>query len=195
MLTYREARYIAHRIAGLDKTHAIRKAGLPEYMVKASKRELENGEVLATLERMQRELVEHTLEVGLADAKELHEYLTDQLRADIADLYDENDELKPVKDWPAWARNGGVEILDTPNMVPSRDETGASWDQVGRKKTVRIAPRHKTVENLMKHKAVDALQQPKAGDTNIVVVTAERARRVNAALKRLRQYEGDVINV
>jgi phage terminase small subunit len=187
-VTYREARYIAERLKGSGMATAIRKAGLPKWMETHAGEAIEHGEVKRVLEELQARAVNHALSVGLADAIELHEAATERLRGDVADLYDESGELKPIHEWPLWARQGGVEITDAPNMVPSKDGDSASWDQVGRKKIIKTLPREKAWEMLGKLKAVDAFkEQQKHGDVNITVVTAERARKVDAALKRMQR--------
>ncbi len=95
-----------------------------------------------------------------------------------------------MKEWPLWARQGGVEVIDEPNMVHSADGGGGSWDQVGRKLRVRQNSRQKTIENAMRHKAVDAMAvQKQQVDVNLSV---EVNRRLSAALEReaaLKVYE------
>lgn len=194
MLTAREARYVTARIQGLSRRQAAKSAGFPDWIQKEPSI-IESPEVDSAIEKYTQELVDHALAQGLVDAKEIHEQLTDELRGDLAELYDENDQLRPVKDWPLWARQGGVEIIDEPNMVHSKDGGGSSWDQQGRKKIVRFTNRSKTRELAMKHKAVNAMVQANTNiDVNIAVVTAEQARELSAAQKRLaRVVEAKVI--
>lgn len=183
-LTYREAKYVAAVIQGESKQQALLKAGFTPSMARVPQ-VIENDEIKAEIERLRAELVNHALQVGLADAQEIHENLTEELRGDLAELYNESGQLKPITEWPMWARQGGVEVLDEPNMVHSVDGENSSWDQRGRKIKVRAGSRAKTKELLMKHVAVNAMVHEKAGDINVLVVTAEKARQVVGARKRL----------
>ncbi len=180
LLTRKEQRYLAARLRGDSMQDAAKEAGLPPWLART--RSL--PEVEALVEEASIALNEIRFEQCLVDAVELHEQLTDELRGDLADLYTEEGELKPVRDWPLWARQGGVEVLDEPNMVHSADDGGGSWDQVGRRIKIRAVSRAKTRELAMKHKGVDAMVQQKAGDVNVLVVSAEKAREVMSAARQ-----------
>jgi phage terminase small subunit len=155
-LTFREARIVKELIAGKCDRQAILAAGFsthladhPSWLISPQMRDL--------VRVAQQELTRHAFDQGLMDAEEVHQQLTDELRGDTADLYDDKGELLPIKDWPMWARQGGVEIIDEPNMVHSADEGDASWDQVGRRIKIRVVNRAKSRELLMKHKGVNAM--------------------------------------
>jgi phage terminase small subunit len=189
-LTHREARYVRARIEGKSEHKALLAAGFspglaknPAYVVTDEMRE--------EVERLQAALVENTLEHALVDAKELHENLSAEHRGDLAELYDADNQLLPIAEWPMWARRGGVEVIDEPNMVHSADGGGDSWDQLGRRIKVKAGSRARTAELLMKHKGVDAMVQQGTTVTNnnLMVVTAEKAREVMAAKKRLQIAE------
>lgn len=184
-LTARERRYAQFRIEGFDKKTSALKAGFGPWIAEKASQRIESPEILSVIEQAERELTAYAVQQGLMTAEEIHEDLTDILRGDIADLYDENDQLKPKREWPRWARLGGVEIMDEPNMVHSADEGGSSWDQVGRKIKIRAGSRTKERELLMKHKGVNAMVEQKSGDTNILIVNADTARKVVSAKKRL----------
>ena len=131
---------------------------------------------------------------GLLDAQELHEYLGEALRADLADIQNDDGTFKPLSVWPeVWRRlcdGGDVEV----EFASQRSHDGATkdkqggWDIKGEVRRVRFkfTPRAKLLELAMKHKAVDAMVQQKNGpDINLTVVTAEKARQVSAARRRL----------
>ena len=183
MLTYREARYVRERVVN-DKTRgqALLAAG---FSVPLSKHPdyVETPEMLAEVERLRAELVDAALHLALIDGIEIHQQLTDELRGDIADLYTEAGELKPVKDWPMWARNGGVEVLDEPNMVHSADGGDSSWDQQGRRIKVKMGSRAKTRELAMRHKGVNAMVSDKGADVH-VHLHAEIIERLQGARAR-----------
>jgi phage terminase small subunit len=172
------------KLQGLSDREALLKAGFPVWNAEHAT-SIITEEMRAEIAAKTKELVERTLEVGLIDAQEILEQLTDELRGDVADLYDEEGNLKPVHDWPMWARQGGIEFIDEPNMVHSADEGGASWDQMGRRIKILGRNRAKTRELAMKHKGVNAMVEAKQGDVNITIVTADQARRVVDAKKRL----------
>ena len=50
---------------------------------------------------------------------------------------------------------------------------------------LKFSSRAKLVELLMKHKGVNAMVEAKQGDVNITIVTADQARKVVDAKKRL----------
>ncbi len=183
-LTYREARYVKARIEGKNVKESMQAAGFSPGFCHTP-HELPGFRAMnAEVDRLQAELSAHTIEQALVDAKEIHEQLTEELRGDIADLYDEKGELLPVKDWPLWARNGGVEVLDEPKMVHSTDGKNSSWDVQGRQIKVRMGPRHKTRELAMKHRGVNAMVDQKAGDVNLTIVHNQILQKLDGALAR-----------
>lgn len=117
--------------------------------------------------------------------------------ADLRDLYDDDGRLLPVADWPDEWRKGLVEGIEHEDLMDrSHDGVQAgeskAWDKVGTVTKVKLASRKKllmqAIELLGRHTGVNAFPTPRAGDTtNIFVVTAERAREVAAAKKRLAQ--------
>ena len=192
-ITYREARYIAARLNGDDMQTAVLKSGLPRWMANIPGQSVENGEVLAKLQELQARMAEHALQVGLINAVEIHEYLSDALRADMRDIRNDDGSFKPQSEWPdIWGRMmeaGDVEVeyaSERSHDGATKDKAGG-WDVKGQVQKVKLkfASRVKLMELAMKHKGVDAMVQQKQGDVNVVVVTAERAREVSAAKKRL----------
>jgi len=190
MLTYRESKYVVERSKGSSRYQALVAAGFNHGLAK-NPQFIESPEVLAEIEKYRAELVNRTVEVGLIDSVELLEQFTDELRGELSELYDYSvnpaGELRPIKDWPLWARQGGVEVIDEPNLVHSTDGGGSSWDVQGRKITVKLSPGHraKIKELAMKHKAVDAMVQQKAGDThNHLHMHAEIVKNLQGAKAR-----------
>ncbi len=178
-----QARYISQRVKGLDRRQALAKAGLPDWW-RGDRSPEADPIVAAALEECTTILSEKILTLGLVDAVEIHEQLTDEIRGDLADLYSDTGELLPIKEWPLWARQGGVEVTDEPNMVHSADGGGGSWDQVGRKIRIRAGSRQKTIENAMSHKAVDAKAAQKQNIDVQVTVSAEEQREMAAMARR-----------
>lgn len=171
-LTYRESLVVRHIIEGKPKGEALRLAGFPE-SVAINPFRVVTPEVQSVIDEMQAALAQYQLDHALIDATEILEQLTDEARGDLADLYDDQGEPLPIKQWPMWARQGGVEFIDEPNMVPSGDGEGKSWDQVGRKIRIIGKPRTKTRELAMKHKGVNAMVQAPAAQVQVNVIDAE----------------------
>ncbi len=201
ILTHREARFARARIEGKDERNALLAAGFSYWQAKSPPNIPGIERMRAGVEAMQQVLVAQTIELGLVDAVELHERLSDEYRGDLAELYNPLDptdprfnpsyaggELLPVLLWPMWARNGGVEFVDEPNMVHSDDNGGGSWDQKGRKVKLASKPRHKTAELLMKHKGVNAMVQEKTGDVHLHV-----HNQIVEALQEARQRQSRLI--
>ncbi len=178
-ITHRESRFLAARIRGLNEHKALREAGFPEWMAHNPERLNTMPQLREILANYESKMAKHTLEEGLLTAIELHEQLTSEIRGDIAELYNPTDptdprynpniaagDILPIPDWPLWARQGGVEVLDEPNMVHSDDEGGGSWDQKGRRIKIKMSNRLKSKELAAKLKTVAALVQEKTGDTH-----------------------------
>ncbi len=183
-LTYRESKVVRSIVSGLSEYRAILSAGLPEFYAHHPDKFGPMPQIRAAVIRLTDALVQHTLDYGLVDAQELHEQLTDELRGDIAELYDDKGELLPPKDWPMWARQGGVEVIDAPNIVHSSDGENSSWDVSGRKITVRMSPRHKSRELAAKLRAVNALVEAKTANETHVHIHAEIVEKLQGALGR-----------
>lgn len=196
-LTYRESKYIVERSKGATKHAALLAAGFTHGFAHNPQR-IESPEVLEAIEAYREELKERVVNVGLVDAVELHEQCTDELRGDFGDLYNPIDpmdsrfnpgyksgELLPIPLWPEWARKGGVEIIDEPNMVHSDDDGGGSWDQKGRRIKVRMVPggRQKTRELVAKLKSVNALVDQKGPELHLHL-HQEITQKLQGALKR-----------
>lgn len=146
------------RLSGNTVVESLKYAGFPAWMRAGKLADVEEivSESVALLEQ-------HAVECALIDTAELHEQVTDELRGDIAELYFSIDDiqahkakqyeafcplppvvgsLKPIHDWPMWARNGGVEVIDSADGM-----------------TVRMVNRHKTRELAAKLRPVNAMIQ------------------------------------
>ncbi len=175
-MTLREARYVNAAVNGESDYKALRQAGWSHDLAAHPARVI-TEEMRAEVERLRGELVANTIQTGLADAIEIHESLTDELRGDLAELYNPRSPLDPrfnpayeagklmaIEDWPLWARQGGVEVTDDPDGL-----------------RVRAGSRAKAKELLMKHRGVDAMVQPtrQAETDNSVTVTVVHVGQVN----------------
>ena len=86
------------------------------------------------------------------DADFILKRLTDELNADVADLYNEEGELKPVHEWPMVWRTGLVTGLDVEN---------------GKISKIKHSDRSKRIELAGKHIAVQAFNERKTIEVTI----------------------------
>jgi phage terminase small subunit len=196
MLTHRESKYVNARIAGKSKQQSLLIAGFSPSLAAVPFRVV-TPEMETAVAEITAELVAQTIEQGLVDATEIHQYLTDAIRADMRDIRNEDGSFKPQSEWPAiWGQMmeaGDVEVeyeqLTERSHDDATEEKRGGWDVVGEKVVkhvkVKFCSRAKLLELAMKHKGVNAMVEPKQGDINITVITAEQARKVIDARKRL----------
>lgn len=192
-LTYREARYIQERLKPeiTTKAEAARNAGFPQWMIHEVNRVIEVGEVAALLQELRSTLAEHAIDVGLIDATEIHQYLTDAIRADWCDIELDDGTFRPISEWPPIWRQmkeaGDVEIeYESRRSHDGEDKDGlGGWDRDGIVKKVKIkfASRVKLLELAMRHKAVNAMVEQKGADVHLHL-HAEMTAKLQAALTR-----------
>ncbi len=172
----RTASVIALYVAGLSFAEIGEKLGVSPRTV--------SNDLVNHYDQMQS--INGLLEDSPIDADDLHIRLSQMFDADIADIIDPDTNCyKPIHQWPKIWRQmlTGSELKEI--FEHSKDGGGASWDKIGEVVKIRFVDQMKVLELAMKHKAVDAMVQQKAGDTNILVVTAETARKVTGARARL----------
>jgi hypothetical protein len=197
-LTYRESRYVAARAQGMSRRKAMLLCGFSSWVARVPQ-QFEDDEIKEAVELATKELVDRTLEEGLVNALELHQYVTDAIRADPADILNDDFTFKPMSEWPLiWRQlyeGGDLEIkFDSVRSHDGEDKDGAGgWDHKGKVISVKIkfAKRSEFLKLAAQLKSVDALVTQR-GDTtinNLMVVTAEKAREVMAAKKRLQIAE------
>lgn len=99
--------------------------------------------------------------------------LTDEAEADLADIFDDNMNLKPVHDWPDIWRKGLVAGVDVEELYEGR---GESRECVGRVHKVKLSDRIKRIELIGKHVMVQAFKdQIDASGTITLNVSREDA--------------------
>ena len=191
MLTYRESKYIVERSKGQSKFQALKAAGFSTPLAQHPQF-IESPEVLTAIEAYKAELVENTLQTGLIDAVEIHEYLTEALRARVSDIRRDDGSFMPCSEWPdIWQRMweaGDVEI----ESLTERSTDGATkgkrggWDEIGTvtKVKVKFASRVKLLELAMRHKGVNAMVEAKQGGDLHLHMHAEITAKLQGALGR-----------
>jgi len=192
-LTYREARYVAARINGDDMVHAGRKAGFSEWLCRIAGSAIEKGAVAEALNEAQEILANHALANGLIDATEIHEYLTDAIRARMSDIRNDDHTFKPRSEWPEiWDRMeeaGDVDVeYEKVRSHDGEDTEGLGGWETGSKVVVKVklkfASRVKLLELAMKHKAVNAMVEQKSGGDLHLHVHSEITAKLQGALQR-----------
>ena len=112
--------------------------------------------------------------------------------ASLEDVFNDDWSLKPLSEWPeVWKTGLAGELKIEDIMVRSADGGESSWDvSDGKKVTLKRESLLKIIELAGRLKPVDAFVQQKAGDTNVVVITAEQQRG-----DRLKRAKARIVNV
>lgn len=193
-LTHKESKYIAARINGKTEKDALIAAGFSKWIAHTPGQLAGIEKMRAEVEKYTAELVANTIEEGLIDATEIHEYLSEALRARISDIQNDDFTFKPLNEWPdIWQRMyeaGDVSVeklYDRSNDGATKDKRGG-WDETGTVTQIKLkfSSRVKMLELAMKHRGVNAMVQEKTGDTHIHL-HAEITAKLQSALARKSQ--------
>ncbi len=153
-LTARQARFVEEYLVDLNATQAAIRAG---YSAKTADQQgsrlLANVKVAAAVARAKSDRSDRTK----IDADWVLKRLAQDATADLADLYDENGNLRPVKDWPMCWRTGLVAGVETVQERDGADEEGNPMFVTVRK--VKLLDRTKLVELIGKHVDVGAFRE------------------------------------
>lgn len=151
-LTAKQIRFVEEYVLDLNATQAAIRAG---YSVNGADttgpRLLGDPRVVAAIDARKVARSERT-EV---DADWVLKRLADEATADLADLYDENNLLKPVEDWPSIWRQGLVAGVETEQLF---EGSGDARTQIGVVKKVRLSDRIRRIELIGKHVGVRAFE-------------------------------------
>lgn len=143
-LTPKQERFCHEYLVDFNATQAAIRSGYSEDSAGSIGHEnLNKPEIAAYISELKRRQSAHI------DKRWLLNRLKDEAEADIADLYNETGELKPVKEWPAIWRKGLIAGIDT-------DEIRAEGGSVGLVKKLKISDRVKRLELIGKHVEVGA---------------------------------------
>ena len=146
--------------------------------------------------------VEQIIEDAGIDAHDAWLTLSRMHDADLSDIVLNPDapleelKYKPIAQWPAiWRQGLAGKIRITPVAVSDGERTEGG-DTVRYKVEIERADLLKIIELAGRLKPVDAFVKQQQADVNITVVTADEARRVAGARRRLALAEGsDIIDV
>ena len=95
------------------------------------------------------------------DADALLLRLFEEADADLADLYDDDGNLLPVKDWPAIWRKGLVAGIETEEILGPSEEDGKPKPVLGFTRKIKLADRMKRLEAIGRHVNVQAWKDRK----------------------------------
>lgn len=148
MLNEKQKRFVEEYLIDLNATQAAARAG---YSTKTANEQ--GARLLANAS------VSEAVKMALAERSERMQVnadwvlrrLADEAEADMADLYDENGNLKPVKDWPVIWRKGLVSGVETVREK-TQDGEGSMIDKI------KISDRIRRLELIGKHVGVQAFK-------------------------------------
>ncbi len=147
-LTAKQARFVEEYLIDLNATQAAIRAGYSERTAeKIGSENLRKPEVAAAIEMARSNRSKETK----IDAAWVLTRLSEEAEADVADLYDEDGALLPVRQWPKIWRQGLVSGIDVEQITVN----GVS---VGMVKKVKISDRVRRLELIGKHIGVNAFQ-------------------------------------
>jgi len=89
------------------------------------------------------------------DKNRVLEHLGSEVVADLADLYDENNHLKPITDWPMPFRQGLVESVI---VTAEYDGRGPDRTQIGTITKLKLKSRQRSIELIGRHIGIAAFQ-------------------------------------
>lgn len=152
----RHERFAQEYLVDLNATQAYIRAG---YAARGNAAEvsanrlLRNPKVAARIAELQAERSERTK----IDADWVLKRLSEEINADVADLYDDDGFVKPIRQWPMIWRQGLVAGIETIPEKIGEDEDGKPIIANGFK--LRLAPRDKRLEMVGKHVYVSAFRE------------------------------------
>lgn len=161
-LTDRQRRFVdACLLCDTAKEAAIKAGYSAKYAEKCANRLMQKPAIAEALAQARAARSERTR----VDADWLLRRLADEAEADVADLYDDNGALKPVKDWPAIWRKGLVAGLDV-------EEITSDGVVIGLVKKLKLSDRTKRLELIGKHIDVQAFREQVESTGNVTVTIA-----------------------
>lgn len=166
-MTPKQKRFVEEYIIDLNATQAAIRAGYAESGARTEgARLLADADIGAAISAALAARSERTA----IDADWVLKRLDMEASADLADLYTESGQLKPVHQWPLIWRQGLVAGLEA---VEEKDERG---NVIGMVQKVKLSDRIKRVELIGKHVGVQAFRDQIAqSGTVVLTVTSEDA--------------------
>lgn len=188
MLNEKQRRFVDEYLIDLNATQAAVRAG---YSAKTASEQasrlLANVKVAEAIQQAKSERSKRTK----VDSDWVLKRLTEEAEADLADLYDDNGHLKPVKEWPLIWRQGLVTGVDTETLRAKGSKGTGQWrgpaqdvheeddaDEETVIVKIKTSERIKRVELIGKHIDVQAFREKV--EVELTGSLAERLARAKA---------------
>lgn len=185
-LAPKQAMFVLEYLIDMNAAAAAQRAGYsPQTANQQGARMLANVKVARGIERATAARVER-LEYN-ADA--LLTRLVAEVDADIADLFDDDDNLLPIKKWPKIWRTGLLAGLETEELF-EKDQDG-NKERVGQARKIKFSDRMKRLEAIGRHVKVQAFKdtqivEPSSGLTKLFEQISGNSIRPKAGKARAR---------
>lgn len=145
--------FVAEYLKDLNGKQAAIRAGYSKRTAEAqASRLLSNVKVAAAVAAGQQARAERTQ----IDADWVLKRLAAEAEADLGDLYDEDGNLKPIKDWPTIWRQGLVQGIEVEELFEGK---GEDREHIGRVRKIKLDNRVKRIELIGKHVQVQAFRE------------------------------------
>lgn len=150
----RHERFAQEYLVDLNATQAAIRTG---YSARTAEQQgarvFRDVKVQARIAELQAERAERTK----IDADWVLRRLSEEMNADVADLYDDTGRVKPIREWPMIWRQGLVAGIDSFQEQIGKDEDGKPI--FGTAYKLRLASRDRRLEMLGKHVYVSAFRE------------------------------------
>jgi phage terminase small subunit len=152
-MTPKQAQFVVEYLIDLNATQAAIRAGYSKRSAdKIESQNLAKPDVAAAIEtakiaRLQRTAVDSDWVLARLNA---------EVEADLADLFDERNDLKPVSEWPLIWRQGLVAGVEVEALF---EGVGEDRVQIGYTKKLRLSERVRRIELIGKHVTVQAFRE------------------------------------
>ena len=171
-LTAKQQRFVENYLLDLNSTQAATRAGYSKGTAdKQGPRLLANPGVKAAIDSAKAKRSEKTE----TDAAWVLKRLVAEAEADLADLYTDAGDLKPIDEWPEIWRQGLVAGVEIDALYAG---SGEDRKQVGQVKKIRLSDRLRRLELIGRHVRVNAFQEQIA--VSGVEALADRIARAKA---------------
>jgi phage terminase small subunit len=148
----KQARFVEEYLIDLNAMAAAKRAGYSERSAKTYGAKLiAKPNVMAAIEAAQAARSERTR----INSDWVLNRLADEAEADLADIFDDDMNLKPIHDWPDIWRKGLVAGVDVEELYEGR---GEDREHIGRVHKVKLSDRIKRIELIGKHVMVQAFR-------------------------------------
>lgn len=149
----RERLFVVEYLKDLNATQAAIRAGYSEKTARQQGTRLLSKAVIA--EAIARGMAKRNERVKV-DAEFLLQRLADEAFADIADIYNDDGSLKPIREWPLVWRTGLIAGIEVEEIFEGR---GEQRTLVGVLRKVKISDRVKRLDLIGKHVDVQAWKE------------------------------------